>query len=661
MRPRALGPSDPERIGGYRLTGTLGEGGQGVVYLAEGPSGVRVAVKVLRDVDAESHRRFLREADTARRVAPFCTARVLDAGTADGRPYVVSEYIPGPSLAETVTSDGPRTGSGLQRLAVATLTALAAIHRAGVVHRDVKPANVILGPEGPVVIDFGIARDLGQGTTSTGLVGTPAYVSPELLAGHTPGTASDVFSWAATMVYAATGRTAFRGGNLTALLYAISTADPDLTGVPADLHPLLSASLAKDPTARPSATTLLRELTGDDTPLTTGPSLPATTLTPSPAPTGHPDPAAPPPHPGPAALPGPGPTARLTPSDRGHTTRFTESAPGPTAQFTGSAPGPTAQFTGSGPGPTAQFTESGPGRTSPVAPSGSGHTAPGPGPIAPVAPSGSAGTAPLDAATGPPASGAAPAVAGPRGPSARRRRLLWPAAAVVAAVLVTAVVLVVRPPWGTGPAAGKLLYADDFSERGNWDGYTFAPDAADDSRTTHGYEIDRGVYSIHADTTDPHGAAFSPVPPKGSATPERDVLIAVTARLKEGSASPGVLGLTCRWDEDVPHGYAFTLGLDGTARITRTTSGERLDVIPPAKLSPPAPGTDVRLQARCARSGTGVALTFWVDGSEALDAVDTEPPPETANSQVGLLTQVPEAGGGDLTVSFDDFTVHLPA
>ncbi|MFD0478870.1 serine/threonine-protein kinase [Nonomuraea thailandensis] len=161
--------------------------------------------------DPEARRRFLREVELARRVAPFCTASVLDMGMHDDRPYIVSEYVRGDSLERAVRRDGPRTGGGLERLAVATATALAAIHRAGVVHRDLKPGNVILGPEGPVVIDFGISRALDHAATQTGAVGTPGYMAPEQVSMDPVGPAADVFSWAATMVFAATGRRAFAG------------------------------------------------------------------------------------------------------------------------------------------------------------------------------------------------------------------------------------------------------------------------------------------------------------------------------------------------------------------------------------------------------------------------------------------------------------------
>ncbi|MFD9946488.1 serine/threonine-protein kinase [Nonomuraea sp. NPDC059023] len=258
-----LAAADPGQIAAYSLSGVLGRGGQGSVYLGEDDAGVKVAVKVLHAqvADEDAHRRFLREAEAARRVAPFCTARVLDVGVADGRPYIVSEHIAGPSLERMVKGDGARFGSGLERLAVATLTALAAIHRAGVVHRDFKPGNVIMGAEGPVVIDFGIARALDQTATSS-VMGTPAFMAPEQFAGAVAGPAVDLFSWASTMVFAATGEQAFKGDTMPSLMHSILTAEPDLSGVPHDLRPLLQACLNKDPAQRPTADGLLATLTG---------------------------------------------------------------------------------------------------------------------------------------------------------------------------------------------------------------------------------------------------------------------------------------------------------------------------------------------------------------------------------------------------------------
>ncbi|MFC5828309.1 protein kinase domain-containing protein [Nonomuraea insulae] len=144
------------------------------------------------------------------------------------------------------------SGSRLERLAITTLSALEVIHQAGVIHRDFKPSNVIMSPEGPVVIDFGIARVLEQTTSHSGPVGTLAYMAPEQFNGQAAGTTSDVFSWAATMVYAATGHPAFPGSTTAAVVGAIVTREPDLSGVPDALGSLLSACLAKDPADRPA-------------------------------------------------------------------------------------------------------------------------------------------------------------------------------------------------------------------------------------------------------------------------------------------------------------------------------------------------------------------------------------------------------------------------
>lgn len=246
-----LGAGDPAELGGYGLLGRLGEGGQGVVYLAADRSGARVAVKWLHPGVREAGR-FLREAEAARRVAPFCTAQVLHTGVAAGRPYLVSEYIPGASLRQVVTSEGPRGGAALHRLAIGTATALAAIHHAGVVHRDLTPANVILGADGPRVIDFGVARAFDA--TSTGPpVGTPAYMAPEQFNGETAGPPADLFSWAATMAYAASGRPPFGGETVPATIHRVLTADPGLDGLDGPLREVVLACLAKDPARRPTA------------------------------------------------------------------------------------------------------------------------------------------------------------------------------------------------------------------------------------------------------------------------------------------------------------------------------------------------------------------------------------------------------------------------
>ncbi|MBB5077556.1 serine/threonine-protein kinase [Nonomuraea endophytica] len=247
----------PPSVGPYRIVRKLGEGGQGVVYLGQAPDGAKVAVKVLR----EGGDGLAREVAALRRVEPFCVAQVLDASTG-GRPYIVTEYVEGPSLAEA----GRHGGAGLQRLAVATATALAAIHRAGVVHRDFKPGNVLLGRDGPRVIDFGIARSGASLTVTSSVVGTPAYMAPEQLAGAGVGPATDVFAWAGVMVYAATGSPPFGNDSLPAVITRIQHADPDLGDLTGPLRPIVTRCLAKNPAARPTMQEVLFQLIGAGAP-----------------------------------------------------------------------------------------------------------------------------------------------------------------------------------------------------------------------------------------------------------------------------------------------------------------------------------------------------------------------------------------------------------
>ncbi|WP_181448719.1 serine/threonine-protein kinase [Nonomuraea aridisoli] len=260
-------PGDPAHVSGYQVVARLGQGGQGEVFLGESPGGRRVAIKMLHSsfaADSHIRERFRCEAEIAQRLATFSTARVLETGFTRERPYIISEYVPGPSLETLVKEGGPRSGSGLERLAVTTLTALTSIHAAGIVHRDFKPSNVIMGPEGPVVIDFGIAFALDAPTCATGPVGTPAYMAPEQFDDQPLTPASDMFSWAGTMVFAATGRPAFSAGTVPATLNAVLHAEPDLSGVPASLRRLVAACLTKDPAARPTAVEVLCDLVGGD-------------------------------------------------------------------------------------------------------------------------------------------------------------------------------------------------------------------------------------------------------------------------------------------------------------------------------------------------------------------------------------------------------------
>jgi len=257
---------DPERIGPYEVLGTLGRGAQGTVYRARTPDRVVVAVKRLHPTLADDdalRTRFLREAEAAGRVAGFCTARVLTTGMDEGTPYIVSEYIRGESLQERVDRDGPRSVAQLDRLMVGTLTALSAIHQAGVVHRDFKPGNVILGEDGPRVVDFGVARMLDDDSALSAVVGTPAYMAPEQFSGELS-PAVDVFAWASTIYFAATGAPAFGVGSPAAIMYRVLNAQPDLAAVPASIRPVLARCLQKDPRRRPGAATLLLGMFGEN-------------------------------------------------------------------------------------------------------------------------------------------------------------------------------------------------------------------------------------------------------------------------------------------------------------------------------------------------------------------------------------------------------------
>ncbi|MFI7124500.1 serine/threonine protein kinase [Nonomuraea sp. NPDC050153] len=250
-----LREGDPATVGPYRLVGRLGAGGHGVVYLGQARNGTPVAVKVLREGLAVGDR-LATEIAAARKVEPFCLAQVLDASTS-GRPYVVSEYVDGPSLEQV----GRLGGAELQRLAVATATALDAIHQAGVVHGDFKPANVLIGPDGPRVVDFGIAGALGTGVKATGsFVGTPAYMAPEQLSGKAAGAAADVFAWGSVMVCAATGAPPFGDDSLPAVINRILQDEPRMGELRGPVREILLACLAKDPGSRPAMRDVLLRL-----------------------------------------------------------------------------------------------------------------------------------------------------------------------------------------------------------------------------------------------------------------------------------------------------------------------------------------------------------------------------------------------------------------
>jgi hypothetical protein len=262
-----LRDTDPAQVGRYRLTARLGAGGMGVVYLGTGRDGSLVAVKVLRPEltdDPEFRDRFGREVTNLTRVEGVCTVRVIEADTDSARPFMVTEYVSGPSLSEYVARYGPPGPDMMYGLATGLAEALTAIHTAGVVHRDLKPSNVILGQDGPKVIDFGIAQALdATSVTRTGMmVGSAGFMAPEQVTGRA-GQAADIFAWAVTLTYAASGEMPFGTGSSDAILYRILHIEPDTSAVPDLLRPMVEAALAKDPQRRPRADELLIRLTGN--------------------------------------------------------------------------------------------------------------------------------------------------------------------------------------------------------------------------------------------------------------------------------------------------------------------------------------------------------------------------------------------------------------
>jgi predicted Ser/Thr protein kinase len=264
-RPTKLGPHDPAQVGPYTLLARIGRGGQGEVYLAADRDGKRVALKLLKgdwDPSGKLRHSLDRELVNARRVAQFVTAKVLDFDVVGGEPYIVSEYIEGLTLAEHVRENEPLEGSHLLQVAMQTLTALEAIHQAGIIHCDFKPANIILGQGGARVIDFGIAQALDSTHRVGEVAGTFPFMAPEQITNEPLTSAVDVFAWGGTMVFAATGGQAFPGDSREAIAHHILRSPPELHGTEEPLRPIIRACLAKDPGRRPTAAQARRMLLG---------------------------------------------------------------------------------------------------------------------------------------------------------------------------------------------------------------------------------------------------------------------------------------------------------------------------------------------------------------------------------------------------------------
>jgi serine/threonine protein kinase len=257
---------DPEQIGPYTLLGRLGAGAMGQVYLGRSTAGRLVAVKTIKIDLAEEpgfRDRFSREVAAARRVSGVFTAAVVAANADADLPWLATAYIPAPSLTKLVRVTGPLPVEGVRWLAAGCAEALESIHLAGLVHRDLKPSNVLVAPDGPRVIDFGVARAAERIalTVTRGAVGTPAYMAPEQARDSQAATlASDVYSLGATLLYAATGHAPYRGDTVMDVLVKLATEGPDLSGLPAGLVPLITACLAQSPRDRPTSAALLAGL-----------------------------------------------------------------------------------------------------------------------------------------------------------------------------------------------------------------------------------------------------------------------------------------------------------------------------------------------------------------------------------------------------------------
>ncbi|MFJ1759177.1 serine/threonine-protein kinase [Amycolatopsis sp. NPDC088138] len=264
MRP--LEPGEPRHAGRYRLVAALGEGGMGRVLLGVAPDGRLVALKQVHPEFAHNARfrtRFRQEVQASQRVSGAFTAAVMDADPDAETPWLASVFVTGPSLKEAVDATGPLPVEAVRRLAVGLASALTEIHRVGLIHRDLKPGNVLLTGDGPRVIDFGIARAAEGGSDLTGtggIIGSPAFMSPEQAESRPLTPASDVFSLGGLLVMAATGRGPFAGATTAQMLYNVVHAHPDLTGLAPEVRALVEPCLAKDPALRPTPQAILDHL-----------------------------------------------------------------------------------------------------------------------------------------------------------------------------------------------------------------------------------------------------------------------------------------------------------------------------------------------------------------------------------------------------------------
>ncbi|WP_026404623.1 serine/threonine-protein kinase [Actinomadura rifamycini] len=596
----ALRPGDPDRLGPYRLTGRLGRGGMGTVYLGEDDGGRRVAVKVInRELAGEGafRERFRREVTAARQVRRFCTAPVLDAELDRDPLYVVTEFIDGPSLEKAVRDRGPLPGSDLEGLAVGVATALSAIHGAGIVHRDLKPANVLLSSTGPRVIDFGIARalDAADGPTRTGqFVGTPNYLPPEILRGEPITPASDVFSWGCVVAYAGTGVAPFAGDTVPAIFYRVVHDAPKLDALDPGLRDVVAAALDKDPRSRPSVQELLGRLVG-------------TGATPDPA--------------------------TLAETVASGWPRHGAAA--------GAGAGIGAGVAGAG--AAGAGVQDAPTLPSPPAPGGPDPATPARTALLRGGPTGDDSTRDDALRTPPAASGPRPpsGPSGPLGGGVPRRALAIGAA--VAAVVAVAAFVGFKVIGGGPPDKLATAFSDAFaSDDSGW--YTFGENQT--------YVNER--YRMRTSGSD---SALNAFVPKGEVKDFPDPLLAtVTVAVREGPADAR-FGMTCRSNDEGARQYVFLVRNDGQGALLRKVDGDRgtkdLAAVDSSGGWDEEGPNEVQIACEGKDDGESVRLRLWVNGDRVIDETDAEQP--LPNGRVGLRI---ERGGNqaeDVTAEFDDF------
>jgi hypothetical protein len=665
----------------------------GTVYLARDTADRYVAVKLIHpdlSDDPDFRSRFAREVASARRVARFSTAGVIDARL-DGDPlFIVSEYVPGPNLAQAIAADGPMDGGTLESLAMGVAAALTAIHRAGVIHRDLKPANVLLSTVGPKVIDFGIARamdDDGSVTRSSQLMGTPAYLAPELILGESVRPASDIFSWGCLVAFAGTGRAPFDAPTVPAVLHRISSAEPVLDGLDPRLHDLVAAALDKNPANRPTAQGVLNRLVGqEDPPAATVDETVVRSWTPPST-----------------ARPAPGTLAAGAAGGAAAGAGAASGAAGgpPAAEPTAGLAADPVRGTPPPTGGQPPLTGAQPPSTRPMGPYGSvpptggqpafGQVPSGPQPgYAPAGPGGHrygpynvpSGPQPGHAKGGPPSppfGGPSFAPGGPGGgapsPAPKRRRALLLVGGAAAAVLL----LVAAAAFGLDrlltPAVpdGTEIYASDFSTLGEWN-----LDAYDPADTTSGggYRDQRLLLIVQSDSAEPSRGETAPF---GDTEPiPQNVLVRTDAYVESGP-DYGEFGVRCYRQEDgegVVTMYEGLVRFDGGGAVIRRVGGASGDSelastteVPGFESRPEdgeAVANDIALSCQADPAAGTMTLSMWVNEEHVLEAVDDRLLPDDAADedddivvrQVGVVAKRGGGGGDDAAVAFDDFSLQ---